>query len=172
MLIARLDAISFSHGTQRIFEGLNLTLNDGEKIGLVGPNGAGKSTLLRLLAGEEQPNAGAIVLRGGIRAAYLPQEYAEGTTTSAIAEVLDGRGDLLAIEAELDAVERALADPANASDMDAIGQLIERQAALLEWYEEGGGTRFRSDARELLIRLGLPAADHERSLALLSGGQR
>src|SRR4051812_45581265 len=105
MLIARLDNVSFFHGTQRIFEGLGLTLNDGEKIGLVGPNGAGKSTLLRLRGGEEQPNAGTIVRGGGIRAAYLPQEYAEGATTTAIAEVIDGRADVLAIEAELDTVE-------------------------------------------------------------------
>jgi ATP-binding cassette subfamily F protein 3 len=172
MLIARLDNVSFFHGTYRIFEGLSLTLNDGEKIGLVGPNGAGKSTLLRLLAGEAEPNAGTLVLRGGIRVAYLPQEYAEGATTTAIAEVIGGRSDLLTLEKDLDAVETALADPANARDIEAIGRLIERQALLLERYEEAGGPRFRDDARELLIRLGLPEEDHDRSLALLSGGQR
>src|SRR5262245_5528161 len=117
MLIARLDNVSLFHGTHRIFEGLSITLKDGETIGLVGPNGAGKSTLLRLLAGVEQPDAGTIVLRGGIRTAWLPQEYAEGATATAIAEVIGGRVDLLAIEADLDAVEAALADPANASDM-------------------------------------------------------
>jgi ATP-binding cassette, subfamily F, member 3 len=172
MLIARLDTISFFHGTQRIFEGLSLTLNDGEKIGLVGPNGAGKSTLLRLLAGEELPNAGTIVLRGGIQIAYLPQEYAEGATIAALAEVIGGREDLLALEQELEEIEVALGDPANTSDMETLGHLIERQAALLERYEAAGGPRFRGDARDLLIRLGLPSEDHERSIALLSGGQR
>ena len=172
MLIARLDKIGLSFGTRCIFDGLDLTLNDGEKIGLVGPNGAGKSTLLRIIAGVEQPTAGACVLRSGIRVAYLPQEYADQTTGAALDEVIGGRADLLALETELDAIEMALADPACASDMEVLGRTLERQAALLERYEEEGGPRFRNDARDLLVRLGLPPALHAQSVALLSGGQR
>ena len=172
MLIARVDKIGLTYGTQRIFDGLELTLNDGEKIGLVGPNGAGKSSLLRILAGRETPTAGTCTLRNGIRVAYLPQEYAEQTTAPAMDEVVGGRADLLAMEAELDAVEATLADPACAADMDAMGHALERQAVILERYEEEGGPRFRGDARDLLIRLGLPPESHGQSLALLSGGQR
>src|ERR687885_493477 len=43
-----------------LFEGLSLTLNAGDRAGLVGPNGAGKSTLLRLLAGRERPDRGSV----------------------------------------------------------------------------------------------------------------
>jgi ATP-binding cassette subfamily F protein 3 len=172
MLIARLDDVGLYYGTQRILDGLELTLNDGEKIGLVGPNGAGKSTLLRILAGLEPPTAGTCILRNGIRVAYLPQEYAEQTTAPAIDEVIGGRADLLAMETELEAVEATLADPACMADMDAMGRALERQAVILERYEESGGPRFRNDARDLLIRLGLPPEAHGQSVALLSGGQR
>ncbi|MDQ6906867.1 MAG: ATP-binding cassette domain-containing protein [Chloroflexota bacterium] len=172
MLIARLDGIGLTYGTQRIFNGLDLTLNDGEKIGLVGPNGAGKSSLLRILAGRETPTEGACTLRNGIRVAYLPQEYAEQTTAPAIDEVIGGRADLLALEAELEQVETLLADPACAADMEQMGRALERQATILERYEEEGGPRFRNDARDLLIRLGLPPESHQQSVALLSGGQR
>lgn len=172
MLIARLGNIGLYYGTQRIFDGLELTLNDGEKIGLVGPNGAGKSSLLKILAGVEPPTSGTCTLRNGIKVAYLPQEYAEQTTAPAIDEVIGGRADLLALETELDEVETLLADPAYAADMDAMGRALERQAAILEQYEESGGPRFRGDARDLLIRLGLPVESHPLSVALLSGGQR
>ncbi len=172
MLIARLDGIGLTYGTQRVFDGLDLTLNDGEKIGLVGPNGAGKSSLLRILAGGETPTEGTCTRRNGIRVAYLPQEYAEQTTAPAMDEVIGGRGDLLALEAELDAVEATLADPACAADMEAMGRALERQATILERYEAEGGPRFRNDARDLLIRLGLPPESHQQSVALLSGGQR
>ncbi|CAA9567988.1 MAG: Bis-ABC ATPase Uup [uncultured Thermomicrobiales bacterium] len=172
MLIARLDKAGLSYGTRQIFAGLDLSLNDGEKIGLVGPNGVGKSSLLRLLAGLERPAGGERIARRGAKFAYLPQEYAGEGAPSAVAEVLLGRPDLLALERELEAIEASLADPALAEDFDAFGRALERQAAALEAYEKGDGPRLRNDARGLLERLGLPPAAQEQPLTVLSGGQR
>ncbi|KTC84729.1 ABC transporter ATP-binding protein [Legionella drozanskii] len=50
----------------RALEGLNFTLNDGDRVGLVGHNGAGKSTLLRLLGGVYEPSSGSILTKGDI----------------------------------------------------------------------------------------------------------
>lgn len=172
MLIARLDNAGLSYGTRQIFSGLNLSLNDGEKIGLVGPNGAGKSSLLKLLAGVERLDGGERTLRRGVVVAYLAQEYAGAGATSALDEVLLGRPDLLALEQELAASEAALTDPALADDFDALSHALERQASVLEAYEKGAGPRFRDDARGLLERLGLPDHLQGQPLTMLSGGQR
>ena len=60
-----------------LFEGLSLTLNAGDRAGLVGPNGAGKSTLLGLLAGREQPDRGSVTRQATV--GYLPQEAPDAT---------------------------------------------------------------------------------------------
>jgi len=53
---------------------VSLGLDDADRIGVVGLNGAGKSTLLRLLARQEEPDAGRVTQRRGLRVAALPQE--------------------------------------------------------------------------------------------------
>lgn len=65
---------------------MDLTISDGDRIGIVGRNGAGKSTLLRLLAGLEEPDRGELTRRRNMRVAYLPQTpqlNAEDTITEA-----------------------------------------------------------------------------------------
>lgn len=47
-------------GRRNVLDGVNLTINKGEKIGILGRNGAGKSTLIRILGGSEQPTSGVI----------------------------------------------------------------------------------------------------------------
>lgn len=52
--------------TVRAIDGLNLEINDGDRVGLVGHNGSGKTTLLRVLAGIYKPNAGSITIEGKV----------------------------------------------------------------------------------------------------------
>ena len=65
--------VSLHYSEKKLMEHVNLTVSDGDRIGVVGRNGAGKSTLLRLLAGLEVPDQGEVSLRRGISVAYLPQ---------------------------------------------------------------------------------------------------
>ena len=51
-------------GALAVLDGVNLSLHEGEAVGMVGPNGAGKTTLLNVLAGSLRPNAGSIAFRG------------------------------------------------------------------------------------------------------------
>ena len=56
-----------------LFEGINLRMEGGERIGLIGDNGTGKSTLLKMIVGEENPDAGRIRQGPQVRPAYRPQ---------------------------------------------------------------------------------------------------
>ena len=64
-----------SFSSDPLFENLNLTIQDGEKIGIVGPNGCGKSTLLKMMAGLESHDEGEIVKKRNMKANYCAQEH-------------------------------------------------------------------------------------------------
>ncbi len=62
-----------TYGTHTLFTGVALGLHDDDRLGIIGPNGAGKSTLLKILAGLETPDAGEVIRRSKMHAAYVPQ---------------------------------------------------------------------------------------------------
>ena len=66
--------LSKAFGGRVLFDDVSLTLQSGERVGLVGPNGAGKSTLLKIILGQESPDAGEVTFIRGTRFGYLPQE--------------------------------------------------------------------------------------------------
>ncbi len=72
-------------GEERLFEGLNLRIEHGERVGLVGSNGAGKSVLFRILLGEVDPSSGEAVLGPSVKVGYYAQQH----------ETLDPRRSLL-----------------------------------------------------------------------------
>jgi len=74
MAFLSMQGISLAFIGVSIFDEVNLTIERGEKVGLVGRNGAGKSTLLRLIDGSVKPDSGAISVQNGIRSAFLSQE--------------------------------------------------------------------------------------------------
>ena len=80
----RLDNISKQHGHQILFIDASMSLQKGEKVGLVGPNGAGKTTLFRLIAGEEQPDDGQVSIDAGMTIGYFSQEVGEMSGKSAV----------------------------------------------------------------------------------------
>lgn len=71
--ILGMEEVGVSLGSRPILGGLNLSLEDGSKIGVVGPNGGGKTTALRLLTRALEPDTGRVTVRGGTRFAVLSQ---------------------------------------------------------------------------------------------------
>ncbi len=60
--LLRLEKISMYYGKRKILEDLNLSLNQGEILGLLGPNGVGKSTIFGIILGLLKPNYGSIFI--------------------------------------------------------------------------------------------------------------
>src|SRR3954471_2861278 len=127
-----------SFGGRSVLRGLDLDVADGARIGVLGPNGGGKSTLLRILAGLEEPDAGAVTWRRGRVHAFLPQ-IVSGDERDAIATVRAARPELAALEADLVRAEARLAQPALAADLDAMSRALAHQERLLGRWTEAGG---------------------------------
>jgi ATP-binding cassette, subfamily F, member 3 len=160
-----------SVGGRAVLRGLDLDVSGGARIGVLGPNGGGKSTLLRILAGLEDPDAGAVTWRRGLVHAFLPQ-VVPGDERDALATVLAARPELGALEADLARAEARLAEPALAADLDAMARALAHQERLLARWSEAGGDSAEGEARGHLRNLGVDEADIRRPTRELSGGQR
>jgi len=68
------EGLYLSYGGQTIFEGAGFSIQKGERCGLIGRNGSGKSTLFRVLAGQEKPDKGNLILPRGYRIGFLQQQ--------------------------------------------------------------------------------------------------
>lgn len=98
--------VSLHYSEKQLLDHVNLTISDGDRIGVVGRNGAGKSTLLRLLAGREEPDKGEVSTRRGLTVAYLPQTPAlrdDDTITQAALDYLPARPGEIAESAAFEA---------------------------------------------------------------------
>ena len=85
-----------SRGGRRLFEGVDLLVRRGDRVGIVGPNGAGKTTLLKLLAGQGASEDGGEIRRGtNLEEGYFDQHLgALDPARTAVEEVRSIRGDL------------------------------------------------------------------------------
>lgn len=73
MLLLNTQDLSKSYGARTLFNGLSISIFEGDQIGLIGQNGSGKSTFLKILAGQEVADSGSVVPKGNLTVGYLPQ---------------------------------------------------------------------------------------------------
>jgi len=76
-LVIEADNISYAFSDKRIIQNFSITIQRGDKIGIVGPNGSGKTTLLRILMGELPPSEGEIRHGTNVEMAYFDQLRAQ-----------------------------------------------------------------------------------------------
>ena len=72
-VVVEFKGVTKAFGDRLLLENLDLSLPPGSLVGVIGPNGAGKSTLLKLIAGLEQPDAGAVTVGQTVKLAYVEQ---------------------------------------------------------------------------------------------------
>jgi ABC transport system ATP-binding/permease protein len=87
--------VAKSLGGRVLFRDLNLVLSPGMKLGLLGPNGSGKTTLIRLLAGNEQPDAGEVWRADGLKVVLFDQSRAQLDKSVTLRRALSATGDVV-----------------------------------------------------------------------------
>src|SRR5215510_9822526 len=127
-----------------------MSVNRGEKVGLVGPNGAGKSTIFRMIVREEAPDGGQIAVDRGVTIGYFSQDVGEMGGRSVLEETMAGAGAVSEAAHELRELEHAMADPARVDELDA---LIERFGHAQARFDQLDGYALEARAREILAGL-------------------
>jgi ATPase subunit of ABC transporter with duplicated ATPase domains len=161
------SSISKQYGRQLLFVEASFQLNPGEKVGLVGPNGSGKTTLFRMITGEEAPDEGEIGVPKKLTIGYFRQDVEEMAGRSVLDEAIAGSGRVGALHHEVEALQHAMADPAQAGDMDRI---LARFGEVQEEYDHLGGYALEAQAREVLHGLGFDDDRIDGDVGALSGG--
>ena len=157
----RLQQLSLMRGTKPLFDNTDLTLNPGDKIGLIGANGAGKSTLFGMLRDELHPDQGSIDFPRNWRVAYVAQET-PALERAAIEYAIDG-------DTTLRKLEKELADVEAMTDQDAAGH---RMGELYGLLADADAYTVRSRGEQLLVGLGFSQEQMTQPVSSFSGGWR
>src|SRR6478736_8083789 len=115
----RLSQVTLRRGTKVLLEGADVSLNPGDRIGLIGANGSGKSTLFALLRDEVHADKGEVDFPRQWRVAYVAQET-PALDRPALEYAIDGDTTLRRLESELARLENG---PHHAEDGIRIAEL-------------------------------------------------
>ncbi len=98
--IASASELVVRYGAQTVLDKATLTINEGERVGLVGRNGSGKSTFLQIAAGILQPDAGEFVRRRDLVTGYMPQALTLDENATVFANIRAGAQQILDLIAQ------------------------------------------------------------------------
>jgi ATP-binding cassette ChvD family protein len=96
-------ALKKAFGDKLLFENLSFSLPRGGIVGVIGANGAGKTTLFRMIAGQEQPDAGTLTVGDTVRIAYVDQARELDDDNTVYQEVSEGRDTIEVGKREMNA---------------------------------------------------------------------
>lgn len=162
MALISLRDITLAFGGPPIFNGINLQVEEGDRLCLMGRNGSGKSTLLKLICGELPPESGDIQRQQGLKVSALTQDVPQDLEGTVFDVVALGMGTAAATLAEYHHVTLELAH--NCSD-----KMMARLEALQKELEKNDGWNLDQEVERVLNRLELNA---EEEFAALSGGTK
>ncbi len=152
-----LKNVLLRRGVKVLLNGASVTLNPGEKVGLVGRNGAGKSSLFALLNGNLHEDSGEYSIPTQWRMAQVAQDMPE-TEQSATDFVIEGDIVLKAAQDEVDAAEAS-------GDGDRIGH------AYMQLHDAGAHDS-QARAQTLILGLGFKVSELDNPVNSFSGGWR
>ena len=163
--------ITVAFGGEDLFAGITFRLDPGNRVGLVGKNGAGKSTLLKVIAKEQEIDAGTLALEKNVRIGFLKQDLDFEFGRTVLEEAYEAFTDLKTIVKQLDKINEQLATRTD-YESEGYNQLIIDLNDLTHQFEVLGGYNYQGDTEKILMGLGFKREDFDKLTDTFSGGWR
>jgi ATP-binding cassette subfamily F protein 3 len=164
--------IHHHYGDNIILDGVSLSVEAGERIGVVGRNGSGKSTLLKIIAGLIKQDDGTVSIQRGCRVGYLTQDPTLDPEESLRDSAEGAFDELHRLHGELHHLFDQMAEATARDDHAAVERLLRRQVDLEKQVEAAGGYAIDHKIEAVLHGLGFTDAQFSIKTKDLSGGQK
>ncbi|MEZ4621695.1 MAG: ABC-F family ATP-binding cassette domain-containing protein [Caldilineaceae bacterium] len=164
MNLLTIENLSKQYSERLLFDGANLLINEGDRIGLIGVNGSGKSTLLRIVAGEDTADGGNVNVWGHVRVEYLAQEPPLDEARTVLETIFYSDSPQMQLLRDYQAANEVLQQQPDDAALQA--QLL----SLSNQMDHTGGWAAEANAKTILTKLGI--TNFRSKVATLSGGQR
>ena len=169
MSVLEIKNLSHTFDGKPLFSGADLSINNGEHVGVVGLNGAGKTTFINIISGKLPQDEGEVKWSGGCRRGYLDQ-HADIDRGKTVMEYLrDAFSDLYA---QNERMEKMYADMAEISDPAELDRNIEKANKILERLTDAGFFELDATIKRVAGGLGIANLGYDTVIGTLSGGQR
>ena len=170
MIILSAQHVAKSFGVNAVLRDVSLTVQQGDRIGLVGVNGCGKSTLMRILAGLDSQDGGEISLVRGTRIGYLAQQNMVTSGETVWNELQKVYDPVFVMEKKLRELEDEMAHAH--TDEKRFASLSADYDRLTRRFEESDGYSWKSMVSGVLNGLGFKPAQYDQCVDSLSGGEQ
>lgn len=174
MILLQAHDVSRRFGDETLYEKVNFSIQERDRIALVGRNGTGKSTLLKQIMGQEPINNGHIAKAKGLKIGYLEQHVALHSPKSIWEEMENVFKDKLQLreQAIQAADEVSLLAKEGLIDGPQYHEALKKYDQLNLALEEKNAFQIESDIRTVLHGFGFTEEDYDRPIQSLSGGQK
>jgi len=158
MSILTVENLTKSFGEKLLFENVTFGIDAGQKIALIAKNGAGKSSLIRIIAGQDEPDEGKVIMNNDLKISYLPQNPDMNESSSILDYLFDSDNESVVLVKEYEEM---------VFDMKSGGRDFEK---LINRLDDLNAWNFEAKIKEILGRFDI--VNLKQKIGELSGGTR